>query len=217
MKRQLPFLAIPALAFCLTPVRAATIWDQSPPNSNSSDIVNFRVADDFSLIGPSILSTINFWYQAQFQTDLSTVTYAIYANSGGALGSQLFTGSVAPTTSFDSPNNAFFASFAVPSLGLGTGTYWLELHPGTTLTDNNGTIDVFWAATADNASLHALSSPSPGAPATPINNSGFEQYAFQLVGTGPVSGPPGSGVPEPTSALLLASGVLILSKWKLRS
>src|SRR5262249_38261312 len=102
---------------------AALIVDQSPPNLNSGDIVSFRLADDFTLGGASMVNTINFWYQAQFQTDLSNVTYAIYANAGGALGTGLFTGTVAPTTSFDSLNNNFFATFAVPNLALAAGTY----------------------------------------------------------------------------------------------
>jgi hypothetical protein len=209
MKVQLPFLSIPALVFCLMPARATTLYDQSPPNDNSSDIVDFRLADDFKLTGASVVDSIAFWYQAQFQTDLAGLTYAIYANSSGALGSQLFTGTVTPVTSFDSPNNAFFATFAVPNLALGTGTYWLELHAGSSLTDSNGGITVWWGATSDNGSHAALSSTSPSAPSTAIHASGFEQYAFQLGGTGPASGPP---VPEPTSVLLVASGLLLLKK-----
>jgi hypothetical protein len=211
MKKQPPLFAILALVFCLAPGRATTlIYDQSPPNNNSADIVNFRLADDFTLSGASVVMNIDFWYQAQFQTDLSNVTYAIYANSSNHPGTQLFTGTVAPVTSFDSPNNAFFATFAVPNLSLAAGKYWLELHGGSSLIDSNGGITVFWAATADNATLAALSSSVPSAPSTSINTSGFEQYAFQLNGTGPASGPP--GMPEPTSALLVASGLLILKK-----
>jgi hypothetical protein len=209
MRKRLPLLAFPALVFCLTPARATLIYDQSPPNNNSSDMVNFRLADDFTLSGASVVMNINFWYQAQFQTDLSNVTYAIYANSSGHLGPQLFTGSVAPVTSFDSPNNAFFATFAVPSLSLAAGTYWLELHAGSSLIDNNGTITVWWAAAADNGSLEALTNAVPSSPSTTITTSGFEQYAFQLDGTGPAGG---SSVPEPTSALLVASGLLILQR-----
>jgi hypothetical protein len=209
MKMQLRFLSIPLLVFGLMPARATTIYDQSPPNNNSSDIVNFRLADDFKLTGASVVNAIDFWYQAQFQTDLSSLTYAIYANSSGALGSQLFTGLVVPVTSFDSPNNAFFATFAVPNLSLASGTYWLELHAGSTLTDSNSGITVWWAAAADNGNHAALFSTSPSVPSTAILTSGFEQYAFQLQGTGPTSGPP---VPEPTSVLLVASGLLIILK-----
>ncbi len=209
MNKQLS-LAIPALALGLCSAHAGLIYDQSPPNDNSSDIINFRVADDFTLIGASVVNNINFWYQAQFQTDLSNLTYAIDANAGGAPGSQLLTNVVTPVTSFDSPNNAFFGTFAVPGLSLGAGTYWLELHAGSTLTDTNGSIAVFWAATADNGSHVALSSASPSAPTDGIFTSGFEQYAFQLDGTGPLSTPPASGVPESSSVLLVAFGLMLI-------
>jgi hypothetical protein len=53
--------------------------------------VNSRLADDFTLSSATFLGGINFWYSAQFQTDLSSVTYAIYSNNAGALGALQYT------------------------------------------------------------------------------------------------------------------------------
>jgi hypothetical protein len=181
-------------------MRASLIVDQSPPNTNSVDMTFSRDADDFALTGASTVANINFWYQANFETDLADVTYAIYADSGGSLGTLLYTGTAIPTTSADV--NAFFASFAVPNLALGAGTYWLELHSGTSLTDTTG-FNVWWANADDNGTHPALSDPAPGSPLTPLSVSGFEQFAFQLDGTGPpATPPPGSATPEPAAALL---------------
>jgi hypothetical protein len=192
-------------AWCI-PAGATLIVDQSPPNLNSGDIVGFRLADDFTLGGPSVVDAINFWYQAQFQTDLSSVTYAIYANASGALGTKLFSGTVTPSTSFDSLNDNFFATLPVPNLTLSAGTYWLELHAGNSLTDSNGGLTVWWAGANDNATHVALWSATPNSPSIPETISGFEQYAFQLDGTGAGS----ASAPEPPATLLTGTGLAVL-------
>ncbi|MDP8980214.1 MAG: PEP-CTERM sorting domain-containing protein [Acidobacteriota bacterium] len=182
---------------------AATIWNQTPPNDNATNIVDFRLADDFILSTPASLTNISFWYQAQLQTDLSMVAWAFYGNSGGALGGLLQSGTAVPSTSVD--GNAFLATFSISSLFLGAGTYWLELHAGSSLTDTSG-FAVYWAATGDNATNAALLAATPDSPGSPIGNSGFEQYAFQLGGA--------AAVPEPITAVLLGTGFMVL--WRLR-
>jgi len=175
------------------------IFLQDPPNDNALNIVDFRIADDFSLTQASIITKISFWYQAQQQTDLDMVSYAFYANPGGTLGSMLASGSLPPTTSVDA--NAFFASFSIPSVTLGAGSYWLELHSGASLTDSSG-FAVDWANAADNATTFlAVMSPSPSPPASPLQVGGFEQLAFQL---------DGAVVPEPPSWTDLAVPMIAL-------
>ncbi|MGA3187138.1 MAG: PEP-CTERM sorting domain-containing protein [Bryobacteraceae bacterium] len=187
--------------------RASTVvFDQSPPNDNATDFVNFRLADDFALSSATLVDGIDFWYSAQNQSDLSSVTYAIYSNSAGSLGSLLFTGTLTPATSYDSIDNTFFAALTVPDLSLASGTYWLELHGGASLTDDNGTITVWWDSAADNATYMALQGPDTSAlPNQPITFSGSEQQAFQIDGT-LVS----ATVPEPSSVLLAACGLSAL-------
>jgi len=117
---------------------------------------------------------------------------------GGALGSQIASGTATPATSTDS--NAFFASFAIFALGLSAGTYWLELHGGSSLTDTSGFL-ISWAAVDDNATPAARMSSAPTLPGSPISESGFRQLAFQLEGT--------SAAPEPATGSSVSLVLLI--------
>ena len=182
--------------------QAAVILTQGPPNDNATNIVDFRVADDFTLSQTTVLTSVSFWYQAQFQDDLSSLAYAFYTNAGGAPGSTLFTGTATPQLSTDA--NAFLAAFSVPLLQFAPGTYWLELHGGTSLTDDTG-FTIFWAATADNSTAIARLAEAPFPPGSPIPQSGFQQYAFQLEGR-TISTP----APEPAMTLPLVFIVALI-------
>jgi len=200
--------------FCLAVARADTLFDQSGPNGNAVDFVDFRTADDFTLTGSSLVDGINFWYSAQFQTDLSSVTYAIYSNAAGALGSLVSTGTLTPVTSYDSTDNTYFAALTLSAVSIGAGTYWLELHGGASLTDDNGGIAVWWDSANDNTTYMALqtSSSDPLAlPNQPIAVSGYEQQAFQIEGS-----TQGSSVPEPSSVLTVSAGLLALIHRRLK-
>jgi PEP-CTERM motif len=94
------------------------------------------------------------------------------------------------------------ATFSIAPLPLAAGTYWLELHAGTSFTDTNGGFDVDWAAVDDNATLIARNSASGLKPDTPVDSSGFNQYAFQAIGT---------TVPEPGALTLLAVGLFLFA------
>ena len=182
--------------------RAGIVVDTSPPNNNATDIVDSRLAEAFTISSTADITGINFWYQAQFETDLSQVAYAFYGNAFGALGTVIASGDLAPATSFDSANNAYVASLSIPDVSLAVGTYWLELHSGSSLTDNSG-FTIWWAATDVTGSLEALFNQGTGLPDSPITDAGFEQYAFQLTGSG--QGSPST--PEPSAALLTALGI----------
>jgi len=201
------WLAAMAAALVAIPGHATTIFDQSPPNFNAVDMVDSRVADSFSSLSAFTIGTVNFWYQAQFETDLSTVAWAFYRNSGGVPGTLLYSGAAAPTTSIDT--NAFFASFGVSNLSFSPGIYWLELHAGSSLTDNtnNGsTFTVFWSNVDGTPTLPTVINSGLGLPTTPVTTPGFEESAFQLLGT---SGGGGT-VPEPSAFLLIGSGLALV-------
>ncbi len=117
-------------------------------------------ADDFTLANLSTLSQIDFWYTAFDQSDLSSVTYAIYNDAGGALGSQLYTGTVTPDTSFDSMDDTL-ATIALPHSSLGAGTFWLELQ--VSLTIDNGTITAWWDNADDTRSARRAAEPDGNA------------------------------------------------------
>jgi hypothetical protein len=202
------------LIAALSPARADVLFTQSPPNGNNFDITDYRLADDFTVAADATLNEIGFWYDAQQETDLAAVTYAVYKDDGGAPGTLLQSETVdGPPTSFDSASGLFHADFSVDPLPLaGASSYWLELHAGASLTDDSG-FTVSWGAADDNATAIALESLTLGVPDTPVDFSGFDQYAFVL-GTSSSS----SSVPEPApiSLLLGALGVLALLKCRAR-
>ena len=170
---------------------AGMLYSQSAPNGNGAEIAAWRVADDFTIASLSSVESIRFWYSAQFLTDLTDVTWAIYANSAGAPGTLLASGAANPLTEVD--GSAFLASFPFPAVILDAGSYWLEIHSGTTLTDSSG-YSVSWLAVDDNATPSALQDAAPAAPATAMALSGYRQMAFELDGV---------AVPETNNGLLL--------------
>jgi len=204
-----PLLCLIAAAYVSSSAQATALFSQTPPNLNSNDMVFNRIADAFAISQNSVLSNLAFWYQAQYQTDLSTATWAVYRNSGGALGSVVGSGSATVTTSVDT--NAYLATFAVPNLALSIGSYWLELHGGTSLTDSNNGLAVYWEAVDDTGAASALINASLGLPNVAINTSGYNQYAFVLDGTAsPV-------VPEPSTWAMALTGAGFLMRRRRRS
>lgn len=201
-------LAAALLVQLARPAAAAAIFSQDSPNGNSFDITDYRLADDFSLPGASVVDGIDFWYQAQFQTDLSVVTYAIYANQAGALGTLLQSETIntITTSCCDASSGLFLANFSITTVSLPAGSYWLELHAGSTLIDTSGFL-VSWGAAPDNATAIALNNQSLNQPDTPVNVSGFNQYAFDINGT---------AAPEPATAALAVLGLCGLALWRRR-
>jgi hypothetical protein len=181
----------------LYPVNGGVVFSQAPPNGNNFDITDFRLADDFALLAGTAVTQIGFWYQAQEQTDLAAVTYAVYVDNSGALGTLLQSETInSPDTSQDLSSGLFFADFNItPLLLTGGVTYWLELHAGSSLTDTSGFV-VSWGSADDNLTQIALQSLTLGLPDTPVGFSGFDQYAFQLSDAS-------SSAPEPASEWLV--------------
>jgi hypothetical protein len=100
-----------------------------------------------------------------------------------------------------------FAQFSIPSITLAAGNYWLELHPGSSLTDTSGP-QMAWANTNTAAGPYPLQ--RNGVPAT---QSGFSEEAFQLTGGGTVTPAPSdpSATPEPASMVLGGTGMILLA------
>ena len=189
------------------------LFDQSPTsgqptNGNQFSITTDRLADDFTLANVSTVNSLMFYYTAQFASDLASVSYAIYTNSGGTLGTVVPGGSGTTSSitragqSTNQCGNCSSATFSlVTPVALAGGTYWLELHNGTSLTDT-GELEVDWAAVNDNTTLIAQTDYGSGmTPNMPVGVSGYNQYAFQVIGT---------TVPEPGTLVLLALGLSIL-------
>jgi hypothetical protein len=205
--RSLIFAAA-LIGFLGGPARATLLSSQGPTNGNGFSITDGRLADDFTLSNLSMVTDLLFYYKAQSISDLGAVTYAIYDNNAGALGAvvqsaTIASGSVTRTGQSVLCPTCASATFSIAPLPLVAGTYWLEVHAGTSFADNtNGGFAVDWAAVDDNATLIARFNASGGTPDTPVNFSGFNQYAFEVIGT---------DSPEPGTLALLAAGLSILA------
>jgi len=155
---------------------------------------------------------INFEYifsGGGFPSDLSAISLAIYANNGGSPGTLISEqDDIAVTGSADGSNvcpNCALASFSITNVALGRGGYWLELHAGASLDDGTNagtTLEIDWAAVNDNATLVAQYAGLGTVPNTPVDVSGYNDYAFQLTGQTVTA------TPEPGTAASLLLGLL---------
>ncbi|SRR5579871_1196194 len=211
--------AIAAILAAALPAHAGLILDQSPPNSNAIDITFSRVAQAFSVTSLSSVSRVAIWFQTDIfgsPSDLVDLGWAFYNDSGGAIGSSVNFGTATALTSFDSANNADFATIDISNVVLPVGIYWLEVHA-------DGGNSIFWSNIDGTSSMPVLINMGAGTPNTPETFAGFQEMAFQLDGTGSAAsiggGPgPGPSAPEPASVLLFATSfaLLAIGKFKFR-
>ena len=196
--------------FAAIPASAAVILDQSSllgPTFYISGSV--RLADAFTITAPATVSSVKFWYYAQYASDLTDLSWAFYPDNAGALDTLLYTGTVSGAGLNETYDgnifNLFAASFAVPDLVFTPGIYWLELHAAQTIGGNQD-LQVAWAS-VPTGTLGALrSTGSSGPPTDPVAFSDFQHYAYQFDGTGADV----SDVPEPATFWPLALGVALL-------
>ena len=205
-----------ALLSAIPPAHADIVFDNGAPTiTNARDIVLFRSADDFA-VGASEIRAVRFWIattspiEQDPETNFSgSITYAIYRDEGGNIGTLIasdtvdgivstFSGLVIP----GSGTNINTVSFdLVTPVLLAPGSYWLEFHEGATLDTSDGT-GIGWVL-ADEASGNAKQGlAANGLPIFGV----YQELAFQLIGT----------VPEPAAAssAVAAVGGLVLAAWR---
>lgn len=208
--------ALAALALGTAAAAQATlVFDGGTPDGvDGRNITNYRTADDFTLANAAVLSGIRFWSTS---SELSEVSWAIYAPNGGALGGLIGSGStaVSPVMLGIPPGGTFEISvidFSIPALAIGAGSYWLELHDGLTLTQQDLTT-TGWATTGKVSGAGALQHTIPEPPEHP--NPFDSSLAFQLFDAERVA-----AVPLPATlplALLGACGIASARRMKRRA
>jgi len=204
---------------------AAMIFNNGTPDvssGTSDNIANRRTADDFSLASAANVASVRFWL-VDVPGDFSgSITYVFYQDSAGSLGSLISSATVSGITPVflnSIPDKKIDrqigrVDFDLPApLALATGSYWLELHDGsslTTLADPNK-ISVGWAVVSGDPLGNAKGDANPSLPSTNT----FDSLAFQLFDN---SGNAGNAVPEPATISLIGIGLvaLAISRRKLR-
>ncbi len=197
--------------------QAGLIFDNGAPSvSGSRDIGLFRTADDFILGSAQTVAAVQFayswtnpWVADPVENFSGTITYAIYDDSAGSIGSLITSGMVSGLAST-------FTGIMVPgsnakinltkfdlvsAVALGPGTYWLELHEGPTLSTDDGT-GIGWTLVSGDGGNAKQGLTANGLPVNNVHN----ELSFQLYDTAFGA----TEVPEPGTVVLMAVGMAAL-------
>ena len=200
-------------------------YDNGAPNHLSgAEMTQWVEADDFTLTDATTLTGIRFW---NVQDDVrvigttyqGSISWQIFTNNAIEPGTVVASGTTAAVTRSATGHSLppaqgslpeFQHDFALPSVALSPGTYWLALHNGPLTTETFQ--QFYWESTNPNATLIAVNDIAPFDGGWMQNPPEASQLAFQLFGdTGSAA-----AVPEPASLLLLGAGVLGVARHKVR-
>lgn len=189
------------VAMFAVPASAETLYTNGPTNGtiNAAFMSGpYEVANSFTLSGASTLTGVNFGVWAYPGDTPQTVDWEVGSapfgsNPGSGVDASLTNTFLFVTFfSFD----VYDESFDLPSIGLGSGTYWLTLQNA--VSTNDGAL----AWDFSNGPSIAYQT-AQGLPFLTVQLAGSE--SFQILGTATMS-----PVPEPGTLTLLGTGLLSL-------
>ena len=193
------------LALAAVPgANAAVVYNNGSPNqANANNLGIVLQADDFVLSGTTTITDVHFWSLEAAGDYRGGIFWALALNAGGSPGAFVASGLQTVVARAATGINALgFAEFQIDfnlnaPVNLAAGTYWLVLHNGarTNLGDPN---DFYWETTANNATVRGRESDDNAVSWTSNGN----EHAFFLTGNA------AGVVPEPATALILATGLV---------
>ena len=193
-------LALTAAPFA----NAAVVYNNGGPNQADANNLGIVLqADDFVLTGMTTITDVHFWSLEATGDYRGGIFWALALNTGGSPGAFVASGFQTAVTRAATGINALgFAEFQNDfnlnaAVNLAAGTYWLVLHNGqrTNLGDPN---DFYWETSANNGTVRGRESDDDAA----TWSTNFNEHAFFLTGNA------AGVVPEPATALILATGLV---------
>ena len=199
-----------ALTLVASPARAQLYNNGLPNGSGGNEMTQWVQAEDFTLGSGATLTSVTFWASVGVPGYGGSIFWQIYSNGAGVPGSVLNSGLAAPATTLYSGANCcgiltgMQLDFALPSIVLAPGTYWLGLHNGPLSTTARQ--EFYWATTNNNATGRGEEDIDPFGAGGWVNNG--SEHAFQLNATTTLT-------PEPASMLMMATGLIGLGGGRL--